>query len=234
MGGDENEGLAYARVRLACGRMIGGADAMLEAYRFGVAEGPHREPWAADYAREAVHVYAESLPPLYQSDIAHLFRDSQVAMAGRLIPSDLAADWAIVTSYLSEAARSIEEWLSSRGPMPRRSGSERTAELRPGVPRVVHFDALAALTTRDGVQRLKLAAAAVRRHFDAGAPPSLAPAEQMVLRRLASGAPIAVVATELGFSERSMYRELSKLWEKLGVSGRAAGVHKATAEGLID
>lgn len=34
--------------------------------------------------------------------------------------------------------------------------------------------------------------------------------------------------------ERSMYRELSRLWDKLGVSGRAAGLQKATAEGLID
>ncbi len=77
-------------------------------------------------------------------------------------------------------------------------------------------------------------AEAVQQHFDADAPPSLNASEQLMLKRLACGAPTADLATELGYSERSMYRELSKLWDKLGVSGRAAGLQKATAEGLID
>lgn len=223
-----------ARVRLACGRIVGGADAMLEAYRFGVPEGPHRVPWGFDYHREAVHVYGESLPWSYQRDIAQLFRDSESAMAGHMIPSDLAEDWAIVTSYMREAASSIEDCLASSEPVPRRSGTARTPKLEPGAPRVVHFDTLARLTTRDGALRLKRAAAAVRRHFDAETPASLLASEHLMLRRLASGASIADVAAEMGYSERSMYRALSKLWEKLGVSSRAAGLRKATAEGLLD
>ena len=207
---------------------------MLEAYSFGVAEGPHREPWTAEYHREAVQIYSESLPWSYQRDVARLFRDSEHAMAERLIPSGLAADWAIVTAYMREAAGSIEDWLASgesasRGPRP-----AQAPELTLENPSVVHWDGLAALTTRDGTRRLKRASVAVRQHFDAEAPPSLEASEQLMLKRLASGVPIADLASEVGYSERSMYRELSKLWHKLGVSGRAAGLHKATAEGLID
>ena len=207
---------------------------MLEAYRFGVPEGPHGAPWTAEYHREAVHIYNESLPWSYQRDVARLFRDSERAMAGRLIPSDLAGDWAIVTAYMREAAGSIEDWLASDGPGPSRSEPAGSPELTLDNPRVVHWDALAGLTTQDGTRRLKNACVAVKQFFDAEAPQSLDASERLMLERLGSGVPIADVASEMGYSERSMYRELSKLWDKLGVSGRAAGLHKATAEGLID
>ena len=207
---------------------------MLEAYRFGVPEGPHREPWTAEYHRESVHVYNESLPWSYQRDIAELFRDCLSAMAGCLIPSELAEDWAIVTAYMREAVGSIEDWLASGEPQSRRSAPEVSPELMADIPRVVHWDALAGLTTQDGTRRLQNACVAVKKYFDAEAPPSLEASERLMLERLASGAAIADVAAEMGYSERSMYRELSKLWDKLGVSGRAAAVHKATAEGLID
>ena len=207
---------------------------MLEAYRFGVPEGPHREPWTAGYHHQAVHIYNESLPWSYQRDVARLFRDSLSVMAGCLIPSDLVGDWAIVTTYMREAADAIENWLESEEPRPRQSSPAGSPELTLNNPRVVHWDALAGLTTQDGAQRLKKASAAVKQYFDAEAPQSLETSERLMLQRLASGASIADVASEMGYSERSMYRQLSKLWDKLGVSGRAAGVHKATAEGLID
>lgn len=207
---------------------------MLEAYRFGVTDGPHREPWTAEYHREAVQIYGRSLPWSYQRDVARLFRDSEDAMRGRLIPAGLAADWTIVTAYMREAAGSIEDWLASGESVPGEPRPEHAPELTVENPRVVHWDGLAALTTRDGTRRLKRASVAVRRHFDAEAPPSLEASEQMMLKRLASGVPIADLASEVGYSERSMYRELSRLWDKLGVSGRAAGLHKATVEGLID
>ena len=235
VGTEPSEDLELARVRLACGRMVGGVDAMLEAYRFGAPEGPHREPWTAEYHREAVHVYSESLPWTYQRDVMRLFRDSAHAMTSRLIPAGLAQEWAIVTAYLREAARSIEEWLESGEPRTRRSVPAVSPEQAHGTPRVVHWYALAGLTTQDGIRRLRRACVAVKQYLDAEASPrSLGASERLMLERLASGAAIADLASELGYSERSMYRELSRLWDKLGVSGRAEGLHKATAEGLID
>ena len=174
VGGEMSEGLALARVRLACGQMVGGADAIVEAYRFGVPEGPHCQPWTFEYHREAVHVYNESLPRSYQRDVARLFRDCERAMAGRLIPARLAEDWVIVTAYMREAAGAIEDWLASSRPASHRSEPETAPELTAANPTVIHWDALAALATCDGTRRLKRASAAVRQHFDAEAPPSLA------------------------------------------------------------
>ena len=207
---------------------------MWECHRFGVPEGPHGEPWTPEYHCEAVHVYNESLPWTYQRDIAELFRDSLSAMAGCLIPAELAEDWAIVVAYMREAANAIEDWLESAEPHLYRSDLAASPEMVAHIPKVVHWDALAALTTEAGTRRLRDACVAVKQHFDVAASPSLKTAERLMLERLASGAAIADVASEMGYSERSMYRELSKLWGKLGVSGRAAGVHKAIAEGLID
>ena len=207
---------------------------MLEAYRFGVPEGPHRVPWTAEYHREAVRIYGESLPWSYQRDVARLFRDSLTAMAGCSIPSDLAEDWTIATAYMSEAAAAIEDWLASSEPEPGRSEPAMSPELTTANPRVVHWDALAGLTTVDGTRRMKGACVAVKLHFEVEAPLSLEASERLMLERLISGAAIADVASELGYSERSMYRELSRLWNKLGVSGRSAGLRKAIAEGLLD
>ena len=231
--GDKLSGLAVVRVRLACGRIAGVAAAVSEVYGFGVPEGPHREPWGAAYHREAVHVYAESLPWSYQRDMARLFRDGEEAMARQSIASDLAEDWVIIDGYMREAAGSIEDWLASDESASRRSRPAPTPE-SDEVPRVIHFDALARLTTSEGIRRLGRAALRVQQHFDAMSSQSLDGSERLMLKRLVSGVPIVDVASEMGYSERSMYRALSKLWVKLGVSGRTAGLHKATLEGLID
>ena len=108
----------------------------------------------------------------------------------RLIPSDLAEDWAIITAYMHEAADSIEEWLASGEPRTQRSGLAVTPDLMTNIsiPRVVHWDALAGLTTQDGTRRLKNACVAVKQYFDAEVPRSLEPSELLMLERLASGA----------------------------------------------
>lgn len=213
--------------------MVGGVESMLEAYRFGAPEGTHPEPWTAEFHREAVHVYNESLPCAYQHDVARLFRDAERAMTARLIPADMAEDWAIVTAYMREAARSIEGWLASGEPRPLQSRLAGCPEVTADAPRVVHWDTVARLTTQDGTRRLKSACLTVKQHFDAEAPESLAASERRMLERLASGMTVGALASELGYSERSMHRELCKLWDKLGVSGRAEGLLKAATEGLI-
>ena len=45
---------------------------------------------------------------------------------------------------------------------------------------------------------------------------------------------MADLAAEMGHSERSMYRHLTSLWEKLGVTDRTEGVRRAAADGLLD
>jgi len=229
-GGTSAEELA--RVNLACGRIGGAARAIAEAYRFGVPEGPHPEPWTAEYHREAVHVYARSLPASYQLDIASLFNHSADTMDVLLIPGALAEHWHIVTRYQREASRSIYRWLASERLESSNLVPSPDLDIRT-LPTVIHFDELAALSTVSGARRLEEAARAAQCHVGAISPTDLDNHQQVLLRMVASGTSIVDMASQLGYSERSMYRVLADLWRVLGVKGRAEGIRKATSEGLI-
>ena len=221
---------------MACGRIAGGAAAILEAHLLGVAEGPHEEPWTLGYHRDSVHIYAQSLPPWYQSDIAALFGRSTRTMGGCTIPARLAEDWVIVTNYMVSARTAILDWLASGEPEPhqRASTSVPTVDEQETPPLVIRFDALARLTTSDGASRLEQAAIAVRHHMEAPVPEVLDDRELELLKRLADGAAIVDIAAEMGYSERSVYRALANLWKRLGVPGRKEGVQKAASVGLLD
>lgn len=232
--GDESSGRALAPVRVVCDGIAAVTGAMLDAYRFGTAAGAHTELWRAGFHREAVHIFGESLPPSYQRNVARLFRDAEHAMAALSIPADLAEDWAIVAAYAREAAASIEDWLVSAEAKAKHPAPARTPALTGKAPSVVHYDALARLSTKAGAQRMELAAATLLRYLDESMSKPLNDGERQVLRRLVAGVPVADVAAELGHSERSMYRELSRLWTKLGVADRSTGIRKVLSEGLID
>ena len=225
-----------AQVRVACGRIAGAAAAVLEAHRLGITEGPHEQPWTLAYARDAVHIYTESLPAWYQSDIAALFGRSLSTMAGCQIPARLAQDWVIVTDYMGSARTTIQKWLASMESDEhlKSSASTPAVDTQPTPPLVIRFDALARLTTSDGARRLERAAISVRQHMEAPAPEVLDDRELGLLKRLADGAAIADLAAEIGYSERSIYRELAGLWKKLGVPGREEGVRRAASVGLLD
>ncbi|MCY4663583.1 MAG: hypothetical protein OXC00_02840 [Acidimicrobiaceae bacterium] len=127
---------AVAGVHLAAGRIVGAARAITEAYRFGVPEGPHPEPWTAAYHSGAVRVYAESLPMSYQRRIGSLFVHSAEAMDAVDLPADLVEDWFVVRSYMRSASTAIADWLAAEGAARgRRRGSRRrrsTTRARPG------------------------------------------------------------------------------------------------------
>ena len=236
MVGGSSDAQLHAQVRMACGRIAGGAAAILEAHRLGVAEGPHEKPWTLGYHRESVHIYAQSLPPWYQSDIAALFGRSTRTMAGCTIPARLAEDWVIVTDYMVSARTAILDWLASVESRPdqRASTSAPTVDEQGTPPLVIRFDSLARLTTSDGARRLEQAAISVRQHMEAPVPEVLDERELELLKRLADGVAITDLAGEMGYSERSVYRALANLWKKLGVPGRKEGVLKAASVGLLD
>lgn len=98
---------------------------------------------------------------------------------------------------------------------------------------VVRFDLLARLTSSEGARRLERAAVAVRDHMDAPLP-ALDDIELAMLIQLKAGVAIVDIAAELGYSERSMYRSLARLWDKLGASDRKEGILRATEGGLLD
>ena len=228
---------ASTQLHLACGRIVGSARAIAQAHRFGVPEGPHKQPWTVAYLRDAVGIYAESLPVSYQRDIVSLFRQCVDTMASRSIPSTLAEDWLIVNQHLTNASESMVQLLE-HGPS-RRQASPPTCstdllDIDDQEPPVVRFDRLAALTTTAGASRLEQAALAVQGHVGSGVTASLDGEQRRLLGAVASGAAVADIAADLGYSPRSAYRALAKLWRDLGVPNRAQGIRRATAEGLLD
>ena len=235
VGSEAPSGLALSRVRLACGRIISGAQAIVQAHRLQAASEGTFEPWTEEYHREAVHIYSMSLPRSYQRDIGALFRDSLETMAAMSIPAKLAEDWIIVGQYLTQASLSIERLLASGelkpAPKVKISASEMEDHTPPGV---IRFELLAALTTSEAAERLKRAALAVQRHVNVQTLESLSDKELHLLDMAASGVKIAEMKAELCCSERTLYRELAKLWKTLGVPDRDKGLRKAASEGLID
>ena len=214
---------------------MGGARAIAEAYGFGVSEGPHGEPWTAAYHRAAVHVYAESLPVPYERRIGSLFIYSAEAMDAVDLPAGLVEDWFIVKSYMRNASTAIADWLVTQrinSPGARKIPSPEIDD--EGPPRVIHYDRLAALTTLDGARRLERAAIAVQCHIGAPSAAMLDDPQRRLLNMLAAGVPIANMAADLGYSERTIYRALDRLYRALGVVDRVQAVRKAATEGLLD
>lgn len=210
------------------------AHAIAEAHRFGRPQGPHARPWTAEYHRDAVKVYAKSLPWSYQENIATLFGQSADTMDGLSIPAVLAEDWAIITEYLRGASFAINRWLSSEESDLLESETVFSSDIEDHTPVVVHFDELADLTTSEGANRLERAALAVRSHVETLSQVRLGEHEQCLLEMVASGLTIGEIAVELNYSPRSLQRELGKLWRALGVHDRTEGLHKAVEEGLVD
>lgn len=84
---------------MACGRIVGVAQAIARVYRLQAASEGTLVPWTEEYHREAVHIYSMSLPRSYQRDFAALFRDSVETMDAMSIPASLADDWVIIEQY---------------------------------------------------------------------------------------------------------------------------------------
>lgn len=71
-------------------------------------------------------------------------------------------------------------------------------------------------------------------HAGGSSPDALDDEKMRLLKAVASGAAIADLAADLGYSQRSMYRALASLWRALGVPDRVQGIRKAAAEGLLN
>ncbi len=230
-----SEDRTSALVCLVCGRIAGFARAVLEAHDLGTDEGHHERPWTEEYHLDSVGIFAASLPASYQRYVAELFGHSSEIMVNETVPGHLVEDWMIVMSYLDSASSAVSAYYSdasTRSSEPDGPPSEAIA-VSESLPLVIRFDLLAQLTTSEGARRLERAAVAVRDHMETPMP-TLEDGEQQMLIRLKAGMPIVDIAAELGFSERSMYRSLARLWDKLGVPDRRGGIRRATEVGLLD
>ena len=179
-------------------------------------------------------MYAESLPAPYQRRIGSLFIHSAEAMETVGLPAGLADDWFIVRSYLRNASAAIADLLATErtGPSKARATSSPVIDDE-SPPRVIHYDRLAALTTIDGARRLEQAATAVQRRIGAPSAAELDDGQRKLLNKVADGTPIVDMAADLGYSERTIYRALDRLYSALGVADRLQAVRKAATEGLL-
>lgn len=222
------------RVQLACDKIVDGAYSIHEAYEFGAEEGGHCEPWSGEYHRHAVEVYGQCLTWQYQHDVGELYSDSLDAMSECSVPVEIASDWLVIMSYLREASQSIRGWLKERRSSGSPTGGVHGPRVTARTPSVIRFDKLAALTTPQDVSRLEDAAVSVQNYLHSPTPIVLDGELLRVLRSVASGASVAELAEEYGYSQRSMYRRLKRLWRILGATNRTQGLRKAAADGLLD
>ena len=191
----------------------------------GIREGPHGRPWTEAFLRDAVEVCAETLPVWYMSEMSSLFRHGTESMEGRSILVSQAEDWLIVIQHLRNARGALAKWVDSQ----RESGPSQLARLvtpADRVPSILRFDRLAGLTTSEGARRLAGAAHIVRQDLARASDWPLTSEQRRLLRAVASGAAVADIAEEFGYSRRSMYRRLSSLWRSLGVTGRMEAVRE--------
>ena len=173
-----------------------------------------------------------SLPHSYQRNIAALFSQSAETMVRLSIPASLAEEWLIIKEYLTEASLSINHWLDSH-PQPVQPERIPPPEIDRCPPAVIRFDLLAELATSGGANRLEQAALAVQECVGTLSPAWLTDYERSLLRMVMSGMHIDDMASELNYSERSIYRQLKKVWWSLDAHDRDEGLHKLKTKGMI-
>ncbi len=189
--------------------------------------------WSEAYHRAVARIFDESLPESYQRDMAALFADSAESMKRCHIPAGLAEDWSIVVRYLACSSTVTCQWLASKPEPSGLEGRDRIP-IDDRVPFVIRFDRIAAVASHGGALRLERAALASQRYLAPAPLEALDDQQRRLLSAVASGTAISDLADEFGYSRRTMYRELAKLWQALGVRDRYGAIRKATAAGLID
>jgi len=159
-----------------------------------------------------------------------VFLACSLTMEEHAIPGSLGGDWQIVLSYLTNSSDAIAAELDfERFPV----WEDPTGSHDPTTPAVVRFDLLASLTSSEGVRRLSDAGNNVAHHLsaDVESPSPLSDLQLDVLRDLADGVRVIDIAVARGFSTRSLYRELSLIWEALGVANKQQGIALAAENG---
>ncbi len=211
------------------GRVRRFAEAIQQAHRFGIGPGEEREPWTAEFQQQAVEVYAAALPWDYLVGLASGFADGADLMVEVSGPRTAAVQWVRMQAYLRATAQAI----SGHAPPSVAVPPTRASELDTVTPPVMPFDRLAMMIHVDGAAALQDAGVAIERCCGGIDECPLTDQEIEWMRQLVKGARSVDVATQSGYSERSFYRALSDLWERLGVQDRNEAIVLVSARGWI-
>lgn len=240
-----------SRIEVAARAVISYCDAIAEAYDYGVEVGPDVEPWQRPFAASFVHALARALPESFVRSVAAHFEEAieerrSLRRERELGPSPFFA-------FLQHVVSVERELHGPRQPAARVDGIPIDR-----APSVIPYGPLAALTAPEGLRTLRIAAerstaqcstsqrstaqgwtaACSDAECDVATPRTSLPApgfeEVQILRALAAGEKVVDLAVRLGYSQRTVYRRLSRVWRELGVSSTVEGIAAATRAGWLD
>lgn len=199
-----------------------------EAHGLGYGPGKHTDIWGVEFQRKAQEVWKETLPPLFQRQVANSFEHCAWLMDSVSPDESVAGDWENVARYLGAVAAAVEEDPDC-AELEVPSDSPEIGHM----PEVIHYERLAELMHPDVVEELRAAAAAVARfcRFSSLSAPN--ETQLTCLQGLANGEKHADLAKRLGYSERHLQRILADLWRQFGVDNTTEGVAFAVTQGWI-
>lgn len=205
------------------------AEAVQQAHEFGLGPGTASEPWTVEFQRQAVPVYASALPWDYLVGLAGGFENAADLMVTVAGPKTAALEWSRMQQYLRSAAKAIfEKAPSETAPLLRRA-----EDLDPVTPPVMPFDKIARLIDCEGAEQLRLTGAAIERCCGDIDDCPLTDQELEWMRRMLLGDRSIDIAHDAGYSERSFYRALSELWDRLDVDNRNEAIALAVDRGWM-
>lgn len=224
------DGSSVAAIGVTAGRIRRFAEAVQQGHQFGIAPGDHDEPWTFDFQRIGVEVYSQTLPWTYLTTLATAFADCADLMSAVQVPETISVEWLRMHSYLTAAAKAIHE----AAPGTIESDELASAEdIDPRTPPVMPFGKLAGLMSAKGAADLA-AIGVVEDACDQHDYCPITEQEKEWLRRLRDGDRTIDIAIDHGYSERSLYRALSELWERLEVDNRREAIGLAMKNQWID
>lgn len=221
------------RIEQLCRSIVILMDHVESAQQLGVEAGDERSPWGPTFARCAVPAILDPLPPeVRRINVEHLLE--LVAVADRLDPGpEVRRSWTVIVAFLAGMAQAGRRYTALDAAIPAEEGSPVETAIQPLAPSVVRTEELAGLIHPEGIDHLRSAAQTVADHFAPGVVDDFSDAEIQWLRALSDGIRVADLAVRSGYSERAMYRELRKLWDRLGVANRSQGMLRAGRLGLL-
>jgi DNA-binding NarL/FixJ family response regulator len=218
---------AYRIVELTAARVLSFASQLGQAYAYGVPQGTISAPWSHEFQSAAVPIYLESMPMRYLVEDVNRLGVGAELMRHLTTPERINPAWRIVVDYLDASIEAIAD-------LPRESSIDVDPfDLDPVAPSILRFDRLACLVCSEGVNELYVAADTVWAFSHQQIRLPITSHQSDILRAIAHGKPVVEIAEQCAYSERAIYRELRRIWTRLGVSNRSQGIAKAERLGLL-
>lgn len=199
-----------------------------DAHALGHGPGSFDDLSTRQFHDEAIKVYSDALPWSYLLAIADRFHTAARQMTARAAPLTLADEWIHIVGYLRAAGSSMLAAAPDPHPEP------NDLDLLRATPAVMPFDRIARLASPQGALTLLEAGSAVASVLGTEvAPNPLVQHEVTLLEHLMAGERVVEIAEMYGYSERTLHRKLSEVWQRLGAKSRVDGLALAAAKGWI-